>query len=67
MSSWSQGYGHSSLSCAKALDVLKEWEGISEVTEQLKILLEEEQGVLGFNEKLSFALCLYFCVFLYIV
>ena len=51
VSSWSQGYGHSSLSCAKALEILKEWEGISEVTEQLKTLLEEEQGVLCFSEE----------------
>ena len=36
--------GQVQLTCAKALETLKKWEGVEELTEQLKALLKKDKG-----------------------
>ena len=41
---WGQYAGHSQLTCAKAIETLNKWEGVTEITEELSSLMKKGEN-----------------------
>ncbi len=57
---WNQSAGHSQLTSAKAIENLKKWEGVIEITDELLNLVKEEETGKNNNYSLVLNTC-YIC------